>query len=211
MPIKPQTPEQVFERAIEEAQNADVFRKRTQTAIKWYLGWIRNMAIPTFTRASFTKRSRFRSTFKVGQMYCYVYDAKTKATLPYWDKFPLVFPVGPSSDGKGWFGLNLHYIPLQYRPRILSSLYKIITNKKYDETTRLKLSYDYLKNLSGLDGALTKVAFKKYLTSRLRSKLVYIAPDEWPIALFLPMAQWQKSGARAVMSDIDEQIKKLRR
>ena len=35
----------------------------------------------------------------VGQMYMYYYDAKHKATLPYFDRFPLVFPF---KKVKGW-------------------------------------------------------------------------------------------------------------
>ena len=35
---------------------------------------------------------RLTSRPSVGQMYMYFYEAKTKETLPYFDRFPLVFP-----------------------------------------------------------------------------------------------------------------------
>jgi hypothetical protein len=74
----------------------------------------------------------------------------------------------------------------------------------------LKLSYEYLKDLGGMNKALAMVAFKQYLTSHVRSRFIYITPDEWPIALFLPMEQWQKKSFGEVNFDIQGQIKRLR-
>lgn len=209
-PKKVQTAEELFEIGLREAQNAAVFRKRTQQAIKWYLQLIRKFAPAKMSRASFTKRDRLRQGIRPGSMYCYVYDAKTKDVLPYWDKFPLVFPIAPTEKGNGWFGLNLHYVPLQFRARLLSVLYRVMNNKKYDETTKLKLSYQYLTELGSLDQALAMTAFKQYLTSHVRSRFVYIHPDEWPIAMYLPMEQWQKKGFNEVYFDIEKRIKQLR-
>ena len=45
----------------------------------------------------------------VGSMQMFFYDPKTKDTLPYYDRFPLVVVVGPAE--KGFYGLNLHYLP----------------------------------------------------------------------------------------------------
>ena len=45
-----------------------------------------------------------------GGMFMYFYDPKTKATLPYYDKFPLTVIVGPAPGG--FTGLNLHYLSL---------------------------------------------------------------------------------------------------
>ena len=49
-----------------------------------------------------------------GRLYLYMYDAKHKATLPYWDKYPLVFPYAETEDRKGFYGLNMHYLPYEY-------------------------------------------------------------------------------------------------
>jgi hypothetical protein len=141
-------------------------------------------------------------------MYCYIYDAKTKDNLPYWDRFPLIFPI--QLTGKGWYGLNLHYIPLQFRARLLQVLYRVMNNKRYDETTRLKITYKYLMSLGSLDKSLAQVAFKEYLTSHVKSRFIYIAPDEWPMAMFLPMEQWQKQDFSSVYVDIETKIKRLR-
>lgn len=202
------SPEEIFEIGIQEAQDANVFRKRSQQAIKWYLGLVKRLAPNSIDRAAFTKKGRVRPSLKLGSMYCYVYDAKTKENLPYWDRFPLIFPI--QLTGKGWYGLNLHYVPLQYRARLMQALYRVMNNKKYDETTRLKITYKYLMSLGTLDKALAKVAFKQYLASHVRSRFVYIAPDEWPIAMFLPMEQWQKQGFSQVYFDVESKIRQLR-
>jgi hypothetical protein len=201
-------PEEIFEIAIQEAKNDDVFRKRTQTAIKWYLALIKRLSPTRIDRADFTKRGRLRSNLQLGHMYCYVYDAKTKDELPYWDRFPLIFPIELTENG--WYGLNLHYIPIQFRAKVLSVLYRFLNNKKYDETTRITLTYRYLKDLGASDKALMQVAFKQYLTNRVKSRFIHISPDEWPIALYLPMEQWQKQSFSKVYSDIDSKIKQLR-
>ena len=204
------SPEELFEIGITEAQNAGVFRKKTQIAIKWYLGLIRRLAPSRIDRQAFTKRSRLKQSIKFGNMYCYVYDAKTKDDLPYWDQFPLVFPVMPSKEGDGWYGLNLHYVPLQFRARLLYALYRVINNNRFDESTKLKISYEYIKDLGTLDNALAKVAFKRYLTSHVRSRFIHITPDEWPMALYLPMEKWQKQGSHQVYMDIESTIKRFR-
>lgn len=205
-----QSPEDLFDIAISEAQKANVYRKKTQTAVKWYLQLIRRLSPGAIDRSSFTKRRRNRQQVEFGKMYCYVYDAKTKDDLPYWDKFPLIFPISPNASGTGWYGLNVHYVPLDLRARLLYNLYKLINNNKFDETTKLKLSYKYLTELSSFDKALSMVAFKQYLASQVRSRFIYIEPDEWPMALYLPMENWQKLRPGAVYQDIEQEIRKLR-
>ena len=45
---------------------------------------------------------------KAGDMIMYFYDPKHKATLPYYDRFPLTIMVEPAEGG--FYGLNLHYL-----------------------------------------------------------------------------------------------------
>ena len=105
--------------------------------------------------------------------------------------------VGPAP--KGFYGLNLHYLPLDLRARLLDSLLDNINNKKYDETTRFRLSYDMLNRASKLKAF--KPCFKRYLTGHVRSRLARVDAPEWEIATFLPTADWEKSSASSVYSD----------
>jgi hypothetical protein len=132
-----------------------------------------------------------------GEMVCYFYDAKWKDKLPYWDKFPMIFCVEIYSNG--WLGINLHYLPPIYRARAMDMLYELLNNKSYDETTRLRLTYQVLKNLSKFN--YFKPTIKRYLTSHVQSRIVKIDPTEWDFAMFLPTARFQKARDRKVWDD----------
>ena len=43
----------------------------------------------------------------VGSMQMFFYDPKTKDTLPYYDRFPLVVVVGPAEKGFLWIKPSL--------------------------------------------------------------------------------------------------------
>tara|TARA_B100001564_G_scaffold182113_1_gene152946 strand:+ start:344 stop:934 length:591 start_codon:yes stop_codon:yes gene_type:complete len=130
----------------------------------------------------------------LGKMLFYKYDPKFAKKLPYWDMYPLVFPFEKAKGG--FYGLNLHYIPPRERAVLMDQLKRYATNKKYDETTRLKLTYDILK---GFGRAVPCV--KRYLGTNVRSNTVRINADEWEIAIFLPVERFQKESTRTVWND----------
>ena len=134
------------------------------------------------------------SDTELGQMLFYKYAPKFAKKLPYWDMYPLVFPFEKAKGG--FYGLNLHYIPPRERAVLMDELNSYVTNKKYDATTRLKLSYDLLK---GFGRAIPCV--KRYLGTNVRSNTVRIDADEWEIAIFLPVERFQKEKARVVWND----------
>ena len=135
-----------------------------------------------------------RNTFRPGNMFMFFYDPKTKDTLPYYDKFPLVIVVGKAEGG--FYGLNLHYVSPLLRAKLLSALMDNTNNTKYDETTRFKINYAMLNRTSKL--RFYKPCFKHYLLDNVRSRLAHVPAPEWEIATFLPMADWKKSRASAV-------------
>ena len=65
----------------------------------------------TKTRKNFDmlNGAEFVTRTNVGKMYMFFYDAKYKDTLPFFDIFPLVFPIEFYSEG--FLGINLHYLP----------------------------------------------------------------------------------------------------
>jgi hypothetical protein len=88
---------------------------------------------------------------------------------------------------------------LDIRARFLDSLLDTINNKRYDETTRFRVSYDLLNRASKLRAF--KPCFKRYLTSHVRSRLARVDAPEWEIATFLPTADFEKASSRKVYSD----------
>ena len=132
-----------------------------------------------------------------GGMFMYFYDPKTKATLPYYDKFPLTVIVGPAPGG--FTGLNLHYLPMVLRAKLLDALMDITSDKKYDDNTKFNLSYDTLKKASSM--RYFKPCFKRYLTANVKSRFARVPASEWEIATFLPTASFEKASKTTVWKD----------
>jgi hypothetical protein len=99
----------------------------------------------------------------------------------------------------GFYGLNLHYLPLKQRAIFLDNLSAIANNKRYDETTRLKLSYALLKGASKFK--YFAPCFKHYLTSQVDSKIMKVEASEWDIAIFLPTENFAKAKKSKVWKD----------
>ena len=132
-----------------------------------------------------------------GGMFMYFYDPKTKDTLPYYDKFPLTVIVGPAPGG--FTGLNLHYLPMVLRAKLLDALMDITSDKKYDDNTKFNLSYNTLKKASKM--RYFKPCFKRYLTAHVKSRFARVPASEWEIATFLPTASFEKASKTTVWKD----------
>lgn len=133
----------------------------------------------------------------VGKMFMYRYDPKHKATLPYYDTFPVIFPIEFYKDG--WLGINLHYLPPVYRARLMDALYDTLNNTRYNSRTKMMLSYGILKNASKF--RYFRPCIKRYLTSHVKSQLVEIDVKEWDYVAFLPLARFKKTQQRSVWDD----------
>lgn len=161
--------------------------------------WFRNQAKRTQTSpmALSKDRDRLKNRAAIGNMYFFFYDPKGKKTLPYYDRFPLIFKVANTQGG--FYGINLHYLPYKLRAKLMDALYDITSNNKYDESTKLRLSYDLLNGASKY--RYFKPTFKKYLNSHVRSRFVLIEASEWDIALFLPVERFEKASKSQVWKD----------
>ena len=130
----------------------------------------------------------------LGKMFFYKYDPKFAKKLPYWDMYPLVFPFERAPGG--FYGLNLHYIPPRDRAVLMDNLNQYASNNKYDQTTRLELSYRLLKRYGRAVPCV-----KRYLGDRIVSQTVRIDADEWEVAIFLPVERFQKASKGEVWAD----------
>ena len=155
------------------------------------------------TRAALMRdRNKLRESSVIGKMYFYFYDPKTKDTMPYYDRFPLVIPIESYNDG--FLGLNLHYIAPKYRMTLLDKLSVTASNKTYDERTKLRLNYRYLANASKVFEATPCI--KRYLYGHIQSRFLEITADEWDIAALLPMESFVGASTSKVYADSQEQF-----
>ena len=139
----------------------------------------------------------------IGRMLMFVYDPKLKTQLPFYDTFPLIFPL--NMDKNGMLGINLHYLPPVFRAQLMDALYQTINNKSYDETTKLNITYNMLKNASRYK--YFKPCIKRYLWPHVRSKYLNIPPTAWDFALMLPTQRFQKASAQSVWEHSTETVK----
>lgn len=144
----------------------------------------------------------FRESPQIGKMYLFSYDPKHKKTLPYYDALPLVFPIDFKKDG--FLGINFHYLPFKQRVILLDALYDLASDDRYDERTKLKLSYRLLAGASKYN--LFKPTVKRYLYSKMGSRFMEIKTNEWDIAIMLPLEQFKKASVNKVWS---ESLKKI--
>ena len=187
----------VFEDLITKANKANL-DVSSEKARAWFRQQARNTTIsPNKLLNAAEYNGKMTNAIGIGQMFLFNYDPKTKQDLPYYDTYPLVFPFNSSSEG--FTGINLHYLPPVLRAKLMDSLYSITNNKRYDNTTRLNLSYEMLQSTSKFQ--YFKPCVKQYLYNHVRSRFLYISPAEWDIALFLPLQNFVKASAGKVWAD----------
>lgn len=187
----------IFDTIITQGVRSGQIPARTQGARDWFRETaekIRTVNERTLMRGD---NARLTSTPIVGSMYMFNYDPKWKDELPYYDRFPLVFPFRKVPGG--FYGLNLHYLPPPLRARLMDALYDYANNTRYDESTRIKLNYQLLTSIAKL--RFFSPCVKHYLNEHVRSRFMYVYPSEWDIALFLPTERFAKKNKNQVWAD----------
>jgi hypothetical protein len=175
---------------------------RTQKSRDWFRDKAKNTRSVTPTKLMKEDVSRFVNRAMIGKMYHFYYDPKHKKTLPYYDTFPLIFKV--KNVPNGFLGINLHYLPLRQRAVLMDALYDLTTNTKYDETTKLRISYDILNGAAKYKWF--KPTLKMYLNKHVRSRFLEINSVEWDMALFLPTERFKKSNKQSVWKDSRQMV-----
>jgi DNA-binding XRE family transcriptional regulator len=117
-----------------------------------------------------------------GELYMYYYDAKHKDTLPYWDKFPLVFPFRMMPDG--FIGINLHYLHYKQRILLLDALQEIAKSPRKTTSAKLTISYDILRTVA--KGKHFEKCIHRYLYDHFKTPIKKIHSDNWVMASLLP-------------------------
>ena len=144
----------------------------------WYRKQVNNMTTPG--AKSLINKGKATLRPKYGVMNLFGYDPKYKATLPYYDKFPLIFPIEPAKGG--FIGINFHYLPFGARVAFLKQLSQYATDENYDNQTRY--------NLDWVNNSYFRKTTKRYLNSQVRTSFLNIPANEMAVAIFLPVARF---------------------
>ena len=146
----------------------------------WYRKQVRSMTTPG--ARSLINKGKATLRPKYGIMNLFGYDPKHKERLPYYDTFPLIFPLEPAKGG--FIGLNFHYLPPLARVRFLRSLANTTNNNKFDKSTRYRINWR--------NNTFMKKTAKHYLFNHVRTSFLNITAEEMAIAIFLPVARFKK-------------------
>jgi hypothetical protein len=152
------------------------------------------------------EKARTTNQPKIGSMYMFSYNPKWKKKLPYYDRFPLIFPIDKAPGG--FYGINFHYLPHRLRARLMDALYKVASDRRYDEHTKLKINYRLLKSLTRVP--YYKPTVKHYLNKHVKSNFIQVFPAEWDIALFLDTQKFEKASAQKVWEDSANMIQGIK-
>mgnify|MGYP001325300785 FL=1 len=163
----------------------------------WYRDKIREFGTPKALDLIRDGKQATRPFF--GRLNMFFYDPKLKAKLPYYDRFPLVLPLENYNDG--FLGLNFHYLPIPLRVRLLDNMVDFSNNNKFDESTKLNVSYNAIKNIR-----LVRPTLKRYLAGKVKSRFRRIDADEFIVATLLPVARFKKGSQSEVYRDSRKMI-----
>jgi hypothetical protein len=187
----------VFDDILLKGVRAGQVPAREKVARDWYRKKAKQTRVKDTQIMRTPDTSRLKNKSAMGRMQFFYYDPKHKKTLPYYDRFPLIFPIDKAKGG--FLGLNFHYLPYRQRAALMDKLYPLVNNEKYDETTRIKASYSILKGAAKY--RWFKPAIKHYLSKHVRSRFLTVEASEWDIALFLKVAAWEKKSQSEVFKD----------
>ena len=156
---------------------------------QWYRDKIKEFGLPK-SQQLVRDGKRSGAPF-YGRLNMFFYNPKHAKTLPYYDTFPLVLPLERYPDG--FLGINLHYLSIPVRLRLLDRLVDFSNNTNFDESTILRVNYDRVKRLREV-----KPTLHRYLAGHVQSQFRRIDADEFTIATLLPVQRFKKAKESAV-------------
>lgn len=183
-------------KAIRSAKDIDP--AATYNAYSWLQSQIKKLgSVGRNPSQLMSQNVRLTPKIQFGSMYLFNYDAKHKDTLPYWDQFPLILSFQPAQGG--FLGLNLHYLPYNYRFRLLEKLFDFSTTESLNSRTKVLFSWGMLTESTKFPEV--KACIKHYLLDQVRSNFMYVDPRDWYTAAMMPTARFVGAGPGKVWKD----------
>ena len=152
-------------------------------SVAWFRNKIKEFGTPK--SMDLIRDGKRTSVPTFGLLNMFVYDPKLKEKLPYYDTFPLVLPIEKYSNG--FLGINIHYLSMPMRLRLLDRLVDYSNNDKFDTSTKLNVDYSRLKKVD-----LIKPCLKRYLAGNVKTQFRKVEADEFMVATLLPVQRFKK-------------------
>jgi len=171
-------------------------KAKSREALNWFKKLVKQTQRVAFPASTGRKDLKAKSIgaqgtlgeVDIGSMFFFQYNAKHDKEypiLPYWDRYPLVFPFKPAAGG--FYGINLHYLNPERRSQLMQALIKVHgSGGNMDEDFQLKLSYKFITKFKPAQRCI-----KRYLTTHTKSAFFKISSNDWPYAVGLPIHNWK--------------------
>lgn len=195
-----------FQELVTLAVDKGTFNKRTRQALTWFRTKVKDTfgTKDTDPEVFFDKRN-YPNVPIPGNIVTFRYNPIGKATLPYYDMFPLVLIVKLVPGG--FLGINFHHLHPMDRAEFMSRLQPY--QRTYsDGTIRINIKYNTMKESNRL--LYHKVCLRRYYKTNIKTMFYTLTPDEWDIALFLPTEKFIKTRKQKVWEQSQEKIASLR-
>ena len=168
-----------------------------QDKIKGLKGGLRNQFSSTnaakFYREAETKvnPNLLKRRAELGDLFCYYYNPKYRATLPYYDMFPMIMLIG--AEKETFLGINFHYL----RPKWRAVLLDRVSAKLGSGLPR----WSKLRQIRQIAPTI-----KRYRFDHIMRRVVPIEENEQEIAIFLPPERFKKSAKAKVWADSERKF-----
>jgi hypothetical protein len=170
--------------------------KQTKKSVAWFKKKVKGMSYDESAKG-------FKpAVLAIGKMYTFGYDAKLKAILPYWDRFPLIVVLDffTGIDGEpGFLGLNFHYLHPTERSQFFTKILKFSNQKgepkDFTDKASFNISWEAVQNIKHADKLI-----HKYLYGHVKTSLLEAPANEWENVIFLPYQKFVFTGKHSLKS-----------
>ena len=183
-------------------QRPEEIETRSIDSLQWFQTNVRDIRR---TPSSLMKENQnFVTRFELGKMYMFMYEAKRKDKLKYYDYFPVTICL--KRYATGFMGINLHYLAPRYRALLMDGLYEFY--REIQDESYFQIRYPSVKSISKLRWA--KPCIKQYQYPYIDSRIVEVRPEHMDMVVMLPSQQFRSKGTITNANDIyRESIRKI--
>jgi len=183
-------------------QRPEEIEERTIDSLQWFQTNVRDIRR---TPSSIMKENQnFVTRIELGKMYMFMYEAKRKDKLKYYDYFPVTICLKRYSTG--FMGVNLHYLAPKYRALLMDGLYEFY--REIEDDSYFQIKYPTIKSVSKLRWA--KPCIKQYQYPYIDSRIVEVQPEHMDMVVMLPSQKFMTKGTTTNANDIyRESIRKI--
>ena len=189
---------------VSDAVRGGTVGQEVKRSAKWFQDKIKGLKGDLRNRFSSTNAAKFyrdaetkvqpnvlKRRIELGDLFCYYYNPKYKAVLPYYDMFPMIMLL--SAEKETFLGINFHYL----RPKWRAILLDRVTAKIGGGLPK----WSKLRQIRQIAPTI-----KRYRFDHIMRRVIPIEEDEQEIAIFLPTERFRKSAKAKVWSDSERKF-----